>query len=167
MQPGLSQYELAKRLGWQSGKVDGAARRLLNQGLITINRTEKNGRTTNQIHPKETLYPKDNKPPNTIEIPAKLLQLDNGKWAKGAFVYALDSSTIGIAGTEMREWQESAAFTGEILLRREKDKMVFEIPEKFSRFYQIGKKHTTASVNGNAILITISGNIVEEKKYPA
>ena len=29
--PGLSQYELTKKLNWQSGRVDGAIRRLFNQ----------------------------------------------------------------------------------------------------------------------------------------
>jgi hypothetical protein len=163
MYPGLSEYELAKRLEWRSGKTDGSIRRLLNQGLITINHTERGGRIVNLIYPKQTLYPRETKPPNTIEIPAKLLQPDSGGWGKGAFIYALDSNTIGIAGAEKPEWKESAAFTGEILLRREKDKMVFEIPEKFSRFYGIGRKHTAASVNGNAVLITISGNTIEEK----
>ncbi len=167
MYPGLSEYELAKHLEWKSGRTDGSIRRLLNQGLITINHTERGGRIVNLICPKQTLYPRETKPPNTIEIPAKQLQPEIGNWGKGAFIYALDSNTIGIASAEKPEWKESAAFTGEILLRREKGKMVFEIPEKFSRFYKLGKKHTIASVNGNAVLITISGTTIEEKKYPA
>ncbi len=167
MYPGLSEYQLAKRLEWKSGKVDGSIRRLLNQGLITINHTERGGRTTNLIYPKQTLYPTETKPTNTVEFPAKLLQPDSGKWGKGAFIYALNINTIGIAGAEKGEWKESAAFTSQILLRRKRDKMIFEIPEKFSHFYQIDKKHLTTLVSGDAVQITISGNIVEEKKYPA
>jgi predicted transcriptional regulator len=69
--PGLSQYELTKKLGWQSGKVDGAIRRLLNQNQIQIKSIERNGRTVNLV------YPKDSKPSNIIEVPANLLQVDN------------------------------------------------------------------------------------------
>lgn len=167
MQPGLSQYELAKQLGWQSGKVDGATRRLLNQKLITINRTQRNGRTINLINPKETLYPIETEPSDAIEVPIKLVRFENGEWANIAFVYALDSTTIGIAGHEIPEWKETAAFTEEIPTKRHKEKIILKIPEKFSRFYGIGRKHTGTSVNGNTILITISGNIVEEKKDPA
>ena len=159
--PGLSQYELAKKLNWQSGKVDGAIRRLVNQKLVTISRTERNGRIVNLIYPRNTT------PPDVVAVPVKLLRFENGEWLDRAFVYALDSTTIGIAGYEIPEWKESAAFTEEIPVRREKKKMVLKIPEKFSRFYGIGKRHTAASVNGNAVLITISGNILKEKKYPA
>ena len=44
---------------------------------------------------------------------------------------------------------------------------IFEIPEKFSRFYKLEKRHKTATVSGNTILLKITGNVIEEKKYPA
>ena len=79
----------------------------------------------------------------------------------------MDSSTIGIAAAEKPDWKESAAFTGEILLRREKDRIVFEFPQKFSRYYGIGKRNLAVSVKGNAVLLASSGSIIEQKKYPA
>lgn len=161
MYPGLSQYELAKKLRWQSGKVDGAIRRLVNQKLIVIKGLERNGRTVNLI------FPRDTTPPDVVDIPVKLLQFENGEWLDRAFIYALDSTTIGIAGYEIPEWKESAAFTAEIPIKIQRGKIILKIPEKFSRFYGVSRRHTAASVNGNAILITISGNIVKEKKYPA
>ena len=42
-----------------------------------------------------------------------------------------------------------------------------EIPEKFWRFYKLDRKHRAVSINGNNLLITVSGDIVEEKKYPS
>jgi hypothetical protein len=167
MYPGLSQYEIAKQLGWPSGRVDGAVRRLVNQKLITINRAERNGRTLNLIYPKDTLYPRNTKPQDTIEVPANLLRLENGEWKNTAFAYALDSTTIAIASHEKPEWKENVAFTAEIPIRSEKRKVVLTMPEKFTRFYNIGKKQTAITINDNSILITISGNIVEAKKYPA
>ena len=161
MYPGLSQYELAKKLKWQSGKVDGAIRRLLNQKLIVIKRIERNGRTLNQIYPRTTT------PPDEVDVPVKLLQFENGEWLDHAFIYALDSTTIGIAGCEKPEWKESATFTAEIPIRKQGGKIILKIPEKFSRFYGFGKRYTVASVNGNAVITTMSGYVVEEKKYPA
>ena len=167
MHPGLSQYELAKQLGWQSGKVDGAVRRLVNQKLITINRAERNGRTVNLIHPKENLNPTNTEPRDVIEVPVDLLRFENGEWENIAFVYALDSTTIGMASHEKPEWKETAAFTAETSVNIEKRKVILKMPSKFSRFYGINKKHITISVDGNAIIITILGNIVAERKYPA
>jgi hypothetical protein len=159
--PGLSQYELTQKLRWHSGRVDGAIRRLVNEKLIVIKGLERNGRTVNLI------YPKDTKPPDIIEVPTNLLQFENGEWLNCAFVYALDSTTIGIAGQEIAEWSEISCFSEEIPIKKENGKIIMQIPFKLARFYKIGRKHRTVSVGGNTVLITISGNIVEAKKYPA
>ena len=159
--PGLSQYELSKKLGWQSGRVDGAIRRLLNENLILIKNIERNGRLLNLV------YPKDSKPSNIIEVSADLLHMGNPTWLDSAFVYALDSTTIGIAGHEMPEWNEISCFIEKIPIKKQAEKLILQIPEKFNRFYNIERKHKVVSVNGNNILVTISGNIIEEKKYPS
>jgi hypothetical protein len=101
-----------------------------------------------------------------MNSPANLLQVDNQTWLDSAFVYALDSSTIGIAGHKILEWNENACFTEKPQIKNDKEKIILQIPEKFSRFYNLERKHIV-SVNGNTILITISGNIIEEKKHPS
>jgi hypothetical protein len=159
--PGLSQYELTKRLTWPTGKVDGAIRRLLNQNQLLIKSTQRNGRLVNLI------YPKDSKHSNLIEVPANLLQFENEQWQNCAYVYALDSTTIGVAGREIPEWKEYACFTDAIPMKKQEGKIVLQIPDKFNTFYNIERKHIAVSINGNTLLITISGNLIQEKKYPA
>lgn len=159
--PGLSQYELAKKLGWPSGHIDGSIRRLLNTNEIFIRVLERNGRRVNLV------YPKDQKPSGIIEVPIDLLHTGNPIWNEGAFVYALDSSTIGISGEEMPEWEEISCFVERIPIRKSAETAVLQIPEKIARFYNMERKHRVVSINGNTILVTISGDIVEEKKYPA
>lgn len=158
---GLSQYELGKHLSWNNGRVDGSIRRLINEGKIVIKVGERKGRHVNLVYPKET------KPSNIIEIPTELLQVGNPTWSNSAYVYALDNSTIGVSGKEMEEWNEIAGFKDGISLKHEEKTISFEIPEKFNRFYDIEQRHKVVSVNGNAILITISGNLVVNKKYPS
>ncbi len=160
-QPGLSQYELTKKLIWPSGRVDGSIRRLINANQIIVRVLERNGRRVNLV------YPKGNKPSDSIEVPVKLLQKDEATWQDCAFVYALDSTTIGVSGRLMPEWAKISCFTEEIPIHRNEGKMVLQVPEKFRRFYGLERKHMVSSVNGNNILITVSGNIIEEKKYPA
>jgi hypothetical protein len=159
--PGLSQYELAKKLRSSSGRIDGSIRRLLKEHEIFIQAIERNGRIVNLV------YPKEQKPSNFIEVPINLLKIGNPLWDRSAFVYALDSSTIGISGKEMPEWKEISCLLEEIPLKKEGDKIGLHIPEKFSRFYNMERKHRIVSLNGNNILITISGDIIEEKKYPS
>lgn len=160
-QPSLSQYEIGKKLKWPSGRVDGTVRRLLNENKIFIRILERNGRRVNLV------YPKENKPSNVIEVPEKLLHTRNPTWQDSAFVYALDSTTIGISGREMPEWNEISCFIEKIPIQKGEEKLVLEIPEKFRRFYDLERKHRVVSLNGNNILITVSGNIIEEKKYPS
>ena len=159
--PGLSQYELSKKLGWQSGRVDGAIRRLVNENVITIKSLERNGRQTNLV------YLKDRRSANVIEVPANLLLAENDSWLHWAFAYALDSTTIGIAGCEIPEWNEISCFTEKIPIAKTEEKIILRLPEKFCRFYNIERRHKVTSINGKSILITITGNIIEEKKYPA
>lgn len=68
---------------------------------------------------------------------------------------------------EMSEWKEVACFKDTIPFKKTKDEIVLHMPEQFSRFYNIRRRHKVVSINGNAVLITIYGNLVEEKKYPS
>jgi hypothetical protein len=146
---------------WHSGHVDGAIRRLFNQNLITIKGLERNGRTVNLI------YPKDTTPQDVIEVKAEYLCFENGEWQDQAYVYALDSTTIGITGRDVPEWREYAAFTAIISIKRQSDMIVLKLPPKFKTFYQIDRKHRVAGLSSNRLLITVSGYLVEVKKYPA
>ncbi len=159
--PGLSQYELAKKSSSSSGRVDGSVRRLLKQHHIFIRVLERNGRRVNLI------YPSEERPSNLLEVPIDLLKVGNPLWDKDAFIYALDSSTIGVSGKEMQSWKKISCFQQMIPLKKEKGKVEICLPESFQRFYNMERKHRIVSLNGNNILITISGDIVEEKKYPS
>jgi hypothetical protein len=134
--------------------------RLLNEGRILIRVLERNGRRVNLV------YPKEQKPVDVIEVPTELLKAGNPLWDEYAFVYALDSSTIGVSGREMPEREEISCFLEKIPIQTVEGKMVLKIPEKFSRFYNMERKYRVVSINGNNILITISGNIIDEKRYP-
>jgi len=160
---GLSQYELAKKLKWNAGRIDSSIRRLLKTRAIFIRVMERNGRRVNLV------YPKEQKLSNLIEVPIELLQMGNPIWDQSAFVYALDNSTIGISGHELSEWKEVSCFHEKISLRKTRagDKVILAIPERFERFYNLQRKHRVVSINGNNLLITVSGDIVEEKKYPS
>ncbi len=155
---GLSLYELARKLSWNSGKVDGSIRRLLKEKKVIIRVLERNGRNVNLV------YSSDYKPSSSIEVPTELLQVGNPSWLSTAYVYALDSTTIGISGKETAEWKEIACYHEKIPIQRTNEKVTLQIPEKIKNFYSMEKKHKIVSINGNNLLVTMSGNIIEEKK---
>lgn len=100
-------------------------------------------------------------------MPTELLVVGNPLWLHEAHVYALDSSTIGISGKEKAEWNEIACFHEKINIERTTEKVSLQIPDKIKTFYNMERKHSVVSINGNDILVTISGTIIEDKKYPA
>jgi len=158
---GLSLYELANKAKWTVGRVDGTVRRLLRAQEVFITVIERNGRRVNLV------YPKEQKPSNIVEVPTNLLRTDNPVWQSEAFIYALDHANIGISGQEISEWKEISCFDSRIPIERNARAITLKIPEKFVRFYHLDEKHRAVSVNGNNILITISGDIIETKKYPS
>lgn len=163
--PGFSQYELGRKLKWNTGHVDGSVRRLLKARKVFLRIIERNGRQVNLVYPKDARAFKLGR---QIEVPSELLENGNPTWNEQAFFYALDNSTIGIAGHRMEEWNEISCFTERTPIRRNSQgKLLLRIPEDFLRFYNLDRKHRVVSVNGNTILITVSGEIVEEKDYPS
>lgn len=50
--PGNSIYQLAKEMGWTTGKTYTAARRLERAGMVHVEKAEKNGRAVLIIKPK-------------------------------------------------------------------------------------------------------------------
>jgi hypothetical protein len=161
--PGLSQYEIARRLKWKMGHVDGTIRRLLASKKVIIKVLERNGRKLNLIYPRD-----EEKPMNVVEVPMDLLKVGNPLWDREAFIYALDSSTIGISGHPIEDWNRESCFSSKIRVRRGKDgKILLKIPEKIVKFYNLERKHFMVGINGDNILVSISGDIVETKKYPS
>jgi hypothetical protein len=158
-QPGLSMYELSREIGWKIGRVDGCVRRLLNKGKIRVEAIERNGRRTNLV------FPRSRKDPSLIEVPAHLL--GNPHWTNEAFLYALDNVTIGISNMPNVEWKKEACFTESVDLRRCGEKISLSLPERFSKFYHLNEKHKSVALNGNDILVTVSGDIIAAKKYPS
>lgn len=158
---GLSQYELARKLKWNFGRVDSSVRRLLKSRKVFLRVIERSGRKVNLV------YPIENIPSNLIEVPSELLKVSNPIWNNQAFFYALDNSTIGVSGCEMAEWKEISCFLEKVNIHETKGARVFKIPESFWKFYNLERKHRVVSLNGNNLLVTISGDIVEEKKYPS
>jgi DNA-binding MarR family transcriptional regulator len=47
--PNLNVYELAKRMGWSTGKTRGAVKRLEEEGLIKIEKSIRNGRAVDLV----------------------------------------------------------------------------------------------------------------------
>ncbi len=159
--PGLSLYEISKILHWSNGKVDGSLRRLINSRKVLVSAVERDGRRVNLVYPRPT------RPHDVVEIPISLLKLGNPLWKDDAFIYALDSTTVGITGTCNPEWEKLACFAKKVKLTPEKERFLIKLPRQFMDFYHLESKHVTRTVNSNNVLLTIDGQLITSKPYPA
>ena len=158
--PGLSINKITRRIGWTKGRVDGSIRRLLKSKRIYIKVFDDCGRTSHFVYPYTLGLT------NQIEVPDNLLRIGNPFWQE-AHVYGLDNITIGATGRANDEWEKEA--WKKIIVPTEKGngKVTFSLPDEFVRFYQLNKRDKTVAIGDNNILITVSGEILTEKNYPA
>lgn len=159
--PGISLYQLTRKTGWNVGKVDGAVRRLVNAKRLFVVAAERNGRRLSQIFPAEF------RPSQTVVVPSRLLRAGNPSWFDAAYVYALDSNTIGISGEPISEWQKLSRFSSKVPLGRGKGHIEVKIPEEFIRFYHLDSHFFTKTISANNILLDVGAPIIESKPYPA
>ncbi|MDI6847601.1 MAG: winged helix-turn-helix domain-containing protein [Candidatus Bathyarchaeia archaeon] len=166
--PGVTVSEIAETLGWSNGKVDGSVKRLLLRGKVSVKHYLRRGMLVKRVYPEK--YPV--KPRNTIEVPEKMVE--SGLWKDSAVVYALSRSTMGIAPKEVEEWDKKAFFKDCIDVRKEKENIVFTLPERFYDFYQLENSEMSLSTVGNFVLATVESMLPvklpatypEEGRYP-
>lgn len=93
-----------------------------------------------------------------IKIPNSLFKpkIQNERWGK-VFIYALDSSTIGIGPEYLEDWDRIALYRKTWKVYREGSNWRLHLPEVIQRFYGFNMKETkiTTSINGENILIII------------
>ncbi len=152
--PGLSAYDVSLKIGKPASTVHSAIKRMTSRGeLVTKSILRKTGKIT-------LLYPKDYSfPDNTlVAIPREVVHLDNPSWLN-AFIYALNSESIGISGDRVPEWESNCLWKEQATVNRERKELLVKLPEKIVNFYQIQKKEMLQVFLENKTLLTIIGTV--------
>ncbi|MBS7632543.1 winged helix-turn-helix domain-containing protein [Candidatus Bathyarchaeota archaeon] len=147
--PGLTVSEIADRLGWTNGKVDGSVNRLVLRGKASVKHCLRRGMLVKMVFPLEYLV----KSPEIVEIPKEMV--DYEVWQDSAIVYALSRSTIGISYKEIAEWDKKAFFKECVSIEISDENIVLKLPEKFARFYQLDNSDISLSTIGNCVLVSV------------
>lgn len=167
--PGLTISEIANRLGWTNGRVDGSVNRLILKKKVRVKHFIRRGMLVKKVYPLD--YP--SRTPEVIEIPKEMINYS--VWKNSAFAYALSRSIIGISHKEIDEWNKKALFKESVSLEESGENIVVKLPEKFTEFYQLSNSDISLSTIGNCVLITVESILPvklppiypEEAKYEA
>jgi hypothetical protein len=146
--PGMAIFEIAEKLGWTNGKVDGSVNRLTACRKISVKHYLKKGMLLKKAYPRGYT-----KPSGIIEIPKETI--DSMMWKDNVSVYALTRSTIGLSGTEIAEWDERALFKDCIPIEQDNVNLIIELPQTFCSFYQLENSEIGLSFLANCVLATV------------
>jgi hypothetical protein len=150
--PGLSAYDASLKMRKPPSTVHSAIKRMTEKGeLVTRNILRKTGKIT-------LLYPQSySLPDNTlIEIPREVIDMGNPSWLD-AFIYALNSESIGISGESVPEWESNCLWKEKAKVDREQKELLVKLPAKIANFYQVQKKEVMQVFLNNKTLLTITG----------
>jgi len=158
----LSLYQIAEETGWSIGRVQKSAARLLKKGLITYRRAFLGGRSLKLLVPTK---PETKKSAQTVQLPPRAFVsefsvpvdlTDSKLWGKKACLYMLDRITLGLSAKHDDSWSKRCFSEVEVPLRREKDAIVAEVPEKIAYFYllQMSDYVVSAYPSGTNIIVT-------------
>ncbi len=160
----ISLYQLAQELGWSVGRVQKSSERLLNKDLIIYRRLLLGGRYLKLIVPTSTGGTRSLPLPtvrgiqmeNTLAIP---FDIDNATcWKDHAFIYALNSLTLGVSCQPEEEWHSKALFETKASLQKEDAVVYLQLPERVFSFYILNMADCqfSWSPKKDKIFITIS-----------
>jgi len=160
--PGSTISELASKLGWTNGKVDGSVNRLVAKGKVLVKHCLKRGTLLKKVYPADHVA----KSHDIIEIPKEMINYE--EWKDNATVYAISRSTIGISPTEIEEWSNKSFFREKICIEKDGLNVIIKLPETFSRFYQLENSDISLSSIGNLVLVTVESFLPVElpPEYP-
>ena len=162
--PGLVVHEIAERLNWTNGKVDGSVNRLISQGKVQVKHSLRRGILIKRVYPQEYVP----RPRNVIEIPLNMIEED--LWKEKIYVYALSRSTVALSSRRIEEWDKRSFRREQISIRKGAEALTVELPNSISEFYQLENSETSLSTTGDFALITVESTalpVALPPTYPA
>jgi hypothetical protein len=88
-----------------------------------------------------------------IQIPKEMVTLE--VWTQQAFIYALSRSTIGVAPRKTGEWDGKAFSQEVVIIKKDDEKVVLELPGRFAQFYQLENSEISLSAVDDLIFVTV------------
>ena len=149
--PGMSVYELSRKIKRNPSTVHSAIQRLANGNEIVTKTIVRKKGIVKRVYPRNFEFPDS----HVITIPKNAIHVENPTW-QNAYVYQLNSESIGISGEPVPEWSE---ITKPIIekVRRQEEGFEVTLPSSLHNFYRLGEKETMLAFVNNKAILTITG----------
>ena len=149
--PGMSAYELSRKIRRNPSTVHSAIRRLENKNKIVTKTIVRKEGIVKRVYPRDFAFPDS----RIVAIPRRAIQIENPTW-QNAYVYPLNSESIGIAGEPVPEWD---AMTKPIIekVRQREGELKVALPRSLYEFYRLDEKETMLAFVNNKAILTVTG----------
>lgn len=164
LRPGSTVHDIAERLDWTNGRVDGSVNRLTSKRKVEVRHTLRKGTLVKKVYPKGYV----SKPRNMVEIPRNMI--DDDLWNETVEVYALSRATIGISPRKVEEWDKKAFRREHISIRKSDEALEIRLPSSIADFYQLDNSEISLSTTANLALVTVESTLLPvalPPTYPA
>lgn len=152
--PHCTVKELSEKLYMNKGRIDGSLNRLYKDGLINIQYFRKNNILTKSISLVDAL------PKKYDEVYFPIDLIDDDIWQEKVFFCATSRSAIKISPILKEKMKESCAFMDRIKVKKQDDKLVLKIPDKFVNFYELPNSEIDISGYKDEILLSVESTII-------
>lgn len=152
--PGSTVHEIAERLNWTNGRVDGSINRLVSRGKVKVQHALRKGILVKKVYPTEYVL----KPRNIVHIPRNMI--DDDLWKETVEIYALSRTTIAIAPTKVEEWEKRAFRREQISIQKTDEALEIRLPSSISNFYQLENSEISLSTTSNLALVTVESTLL-------
>lgn len=154
LRPGSTVHDIAERLAWTNGRVDGSVNRLVSKGKVEVRHVLRKGILVKEVYPKGYV----SKPRDMVEIPRNLI--DEDLWNDTVEVYALSRATIGISPRKVEEWDKRSFRMEHVSIRKSDEALEIKLPSSIADFYQLDNSEISLSTTGNLALVTVESTLL-------
>ena len=164
LRSGSTVHDLATRLGWTNGRVDGSVNRLVSKGKVEVRHVLRKGILVKKVYSKGHVL----KPRDLVEIPRNMI--DDDLWKETVEVYALSRATIGISPGKVEEWDNRAFRREHVSIRKSDKALQIRLPSSIADFYQLDNSEISLSTVGSLALVTVESTLLPvalPPTYPA
>jgi hypothetical protein len=152
--PGLSVYDLSKKVKRHPSTIHSAVNRLSFQHLVATRTVLRKEGKIKRVYPPNFKFGSSHE----VVFPKQTVRIGNPSWQQ-AYIYKLSAESIGVAGERVPDWDERSEPIVQAPEHSDDSSMRVHLPDEIYNFYDLDRKETLLAYINNRAILTITGSI--------
>lgn len=152
--PGLSVYDLSKKVKRHPSTIHSAVSRLSFQHLVATRTVLRKEGKIKRVYPPSFKFGSLHE----VVLPKQAIRIGNPTWQQ-AYIYKLSAESIGFAGERVPDWDERSEPIVQAPEHSDDGSMRVHLPDEIYNFYDLDRKETLLAYINNKAILTVTGSI--------